>query len=117
MTMLLFFVYIINIPTVQNILCWLGIISQLPEASFSVIYQRNLRFVRHPKCFQDMNETCCTHLFVFLLALSEVSCKTLEGFDGLKMLLYHVALSMKDSSSSSGCGSKLLARLVSSTLI
>ncbi|XP_054916004.1 leucine-rich repeat serine/threonine-protein kinase 1 isoform X2 [Poeciliopsis prolifica] len=45
--------------------------------------------------------------------LHEVSCKTLEGFDGLKMLLYHVALSMKDSSSSSsGCGSKLLARLI-----
>uniref|UniRef100_A0A3B3UX17 non-specific serine/threonine protein kinase n=1 Tax=Poecilia latipinna TaxID=48699 RepID=A0A3B3UX17_9TELE len=44
--------------------------------------------------------------------LHEVSCKTLEGFDGLKMLLYHVALSMKDSSSSSGCGSRLLARLI-----
>ncbi|KAM4596959.1 leucine-rich repeat serine/threonine-protein kinase 1 [Fundulus diaphanus] len=45
--------------------------------------------------------------------LHEVSCKTLEGFDGLKTLIYHVALSMKDSSSSSSaCGSKLLGRLI-----
>lgn len=54
---------------------------------------------------------------VFLLLLSEVSCKTLEGLDGLKTLIYHVALSMKDnSSSSSACGSKLLGRLVSAML-
>ncbi|XP_041840522.1 leucine-rich repeat serine/threonine-protein kinase 1 isoform X2 [Melanotaenia boesemani] len=44
--------------------------------------------------------------------LHEVSCKTLEGLDGLKMLIYRVALSMKDSSSSSACGSKLLGRLI-----
>ncbi|CAN9506910.1 unnamed protein product [Ophioblennius macclurei] len=45
--------------------------------------------------------------------LHEVSCKTLEGFDGLKKLIYHVALSMKDSSSSSSaCGTKLLRRLI-----
>lgn len=46
------------------------------------------------------------------MVLSEVSCKTLEGVDGLKKLIYQVALSMKDSSSSS-FGSKLLGRLVS----
>ncbi|CAK6975851.1 leucine-rich repeat serine/threonine-protein kinase 1 [Scomber scombrus] len=44
--------------------------------------------------------------------LYEVSCKTLEGLDGLKKLIYQVALSMKDSSSSSSCGSKLLGRLI-----
>nr|XP_046247302.1 leucine-rich repeat serine/threonine-protein kinase 1 isoform X2 [Scatophagus argus] len=43
--------------------------------------------------------------------LHEVSCKTLEGVDGLKKLIYQVALSMKDSSSSA-CGSKLLGRLI-----
>ncbi|XP_049417413.1 leucine-rich repeat serine/threonine-protein kinase 1 isoform X1 [Epinephelus fuscoguttatus] len=43
--------------------------------------------------------------------LQEVSCKTLEGLDGLKKLIYQVALSMKDSSSSA-CGSKLLGRLI-----
>ncbi|XP_068587263.1 leucine-rich repeat serine/threonine-protein kinase 1 isoform X1 [Cebidichthys violaceus] len=43
--------------------------------------------------------------------LHEVSCKTLEGLDGLKKLIYQVALSMKDSSSSA-CGSKLLGRLI-----
>ncbi|XP_028257720.1 leucine-rich repeat serine/threonine-protein kinase 1 [Parambassis ranga] len=43
--------------------------------------------------------------------LHEVSCKTLEGLDGLKSLIYNVALSMKDSSSSA-YGSKLLGRLI-----
>ncbi|XP_067454140.1 leucine-rich repeat serine/threonine-protein kinase 1 isoform X1 [Thunnus thynnus] len=43
--------------------------------------------------------------------LHEVSCKTLEGLDGLKKVLYQVAFSMKDSSSST-CGSKLLGRLI-----
>lgn len=43
---------------------------------------------------------------------SEVSCKTLEGVDGMKKLIYQVALSMKDSSSTA-FGSKLLGRLVS----
>lgn len=41
-----------------------------------------------------------------------MSCKTLEGLDGLKKLIYQVALSMKDSSSSA-FGTKLLGRLVS----
>lgn len=41
----------------------------------------------------------------------EVSCKTLEGVDGLKKLIYQLALSMKDSSSSV-FGNKLLGRLV-----
>ncbi|XP_047437183.1 leucine-rich repeat serine/threonine-protein kinase 1 isoform X2 [Mugil cephalus] len=44
--------------------------------------------------------------------LHEVSCKTLEGLDGLKTLIYNVALSMKDNSSSSAYGSKLLGRLI-----
>ncbi|GLD46104.1 leucine-rich repeat serine/threonine-protein kinase 1 [Lates japonicus] len=43
--------------------------------------------------------------------LHEVSCKTLEGLEGLKKLIYQVALSMKDCSSSA-CGSKLLGRLI-----
>lgn len=43
--------------------------------------------------------------------LHEVSSKTLEGLDGLKTLIYNVALSMKDTSSST-CGSRLLGRLI-----
>ncbi|XP_044045411.1 leucine-rich repeat serine/threonine-protein kinase 1 isoform X2 [Siniperca chuatsi] len=43
--------------------------------------------------------------------LHEVSCKTLEGLDVLKKLIYQVALSMKDNSSTA-CGSKLLGRLI-----
>ncbi|KAM8894430.1 leucine-rich repeat serine/threonine-protein kinase 1 [Spinachia spinachia] len=43
--------------------------------------------------------------------LHEVSCKTLEGFDGLKKLMYTVVLSIKDSSSLA-CGGKLLGRLI-----
>lgn len=52
---------------------------------------------------------------VCVLVLSEVSCKTMEGFDGLKKLMYTVVLSMKDGSSSA-CGGKLLGRLVSETV-
>ncbi|KAM9861302.1 leucine-rich repeat serine/threonine-protein kinase 1 [Aulostomus maculatus] len=44
--------------------------------------------------------------------LHELSCKNLEGLDGLKKLIYQVALSMKDSGASSTCGSKLLGRLI-----
>lgn len=43
---------------------------------------------------------------------SEVSCKTLEGLDGLKKLIYQVASSMKENSSTV-FGNKLLGRLVS----
>lgn len=42
---------------------------------------------------------------------SEVSCKTMEGLDGLKKLVYQVALCMKDNSSLA-FGNKLLGRLV-----
>lgn len=49
---------------------------------------------------------------VRVLVPSEVSCKTLEGVDGLKKLIYRVALSMKDNSSTA-FGSKLIGRLVS----
>uniref|UniRef100_A0A667WS42 non-specific serine/threonine protein kinase n=1 Tax=Myripristis murdjan TaxID=586833 RepID=A0A667WS42_9TELE len=44
--------------------------------------------------------------------LHEVSCKTMEGMEGLKKLVYQVACSMKDSSSSSACGNKLVGRLI-----
>lgn len=54
----------------------------------------------------------CFNLSMCVLLLSEVSCKTMEGLDGLKKLIYQVVLSMKDSSSSA-FGSKLLGRLVS----
>lgn len=53
---------------------------------------------------------------VLFLVFSEVSCKTLEGFDGLKMLIYQVVLSMKDNSSLA-CGGKLLGRLVSKLIM
>ncbi|XP_067105188.1 leucine-rich repeat serine/threonine-protein kinase 1 isoform X1 [Osmerus mordax] len=43
--------------------------------------------------------------------LHEVSCKTLEGLDGLKRLVYNVACTMKLSSSSAS-GQKLLGRLI-----
>uniref|UniRef100_A0A3B5BEW0 non-specific serine/threonine protein kinase n=1 Tax=Stegastes partitus TaxID=144197 RepID=A0A3B5BEW0_9TELE len=43
--------------------------------------------------------------------LHEVSSKTLEGLDGLKTLIYNVALSIKDTRSSA-CGRKLLGRLI-----
>lgn len=44
--------------------------------------------------------------------IHEVSCKTLEGVEELKKLIFHVALSMKDTSSSSAYGCKLLGRLI-----
>ncbi|XP_035387696.1 leucine-rich repeat serine/threonine-protein kinase 1 isoform X1 [Electrophorus electricus] len=43
--------------------------------------------------------------------LHEVSCKTLEGFDGLKRLLYQVACSMKDISNLASCH-RLVGRLI-----
>lgn len=43
--------------------------------------------------------------------LHEVSCKTLEGMDGLKRLLFHVACSMKDISNPASCH-KLVGRLI-----
>nr|XP_061819726.1 leucine-rich repeat serine/threonine-protein kinase 1 isoform X2 [Nerophis lumbriciformis] len=43
--------------------------------------------------------------------LHEVSCKTLEGLDGLKKLIHQMALSIKDGSVSAG-GGKLLGRLI-----
>ncbi|XP_033847563.1 leucine-rich repeat serine/threonine-protein kinase 1 isoform X2 [Periophthalmus magnuspinnatus] len=43
--------------------------------------------------------------------IHEVSCKTLEGVDDLRKLLFHVAVSMKDSSSPCG-GCKLIGRLI-----
>ncbi|XP_061669400.1 leucine-rich repeat serine/threonine-protein kinase 1 isoform X2 [Syngnathoides biaculeatus] len=43
--------------------------------------------------------------------LCEVSCKTLEGVDGLKKLIQRVALSMKDGRASA-CGGKLLGRMI-----
>ncbi|XP_061613512.1 leucine-rich repeat serine/threonine-protein kinase 1 isoform X4 [Phyllopteryx taeniolatus] len=43
--------------------------------------------------------------------LREVSCKTLEGVDGLKKLIRQVALSMKDGRASA-CGGKLLGRMI-----
>lgn len=43
--------------------------------------------------------------------LHEVSCKTLEGIDGLKRLLFQVACSMKDISNPASCH-KLVGRLI-----
>ncbi|XP_061560358.1 leucine-rich repeat serine/threonine-protein kinase 1 isoform X2 [Phycodurus eques] len=43
--------------------------------------------------------------------LREVSCKTLEGVDGLKKLIRQVALSVKDGRASA-CGGKLLGRMI-----
>uniref|UniRef100_A0A671SI20 non-specific serine/threonine protein kinase n=1 Tax=Sinocyclocheilus anshuiensis TaxID=1608454 RepID=A0A671SI20_9TELE len=43
--------------------------------------------------------------------LHEVSCKTLEGMDGLKRLLFQVACSMKDISNPASCH-KLVGRLI-----
>lgn len=48
----------------------------------------------------------------FVCVHSEVSCKTLEGVDGLKKLIYQVASSMKENSRTV-FGNKLLGRLVS----
>ncbi|KAL0189653.1 hypothetical protein M9458_016752, partial [Cirrhinus mrigala] len=43
--------------------------------------------------------------------LHEVSCKTLEGMDGLKRLLFQVTCSMKDISNPASCH-KLVGRLI-----
>ncbi|XP_072321953.1 leucine-rich repeat serine/threonine-protein kinase 1 [Eucyclogobius newberryi] len=43
--------------------------------------------------------------------IHEVSCKSLEGVDDLRKLLFHVAVSVKDSSSPCG-GCKLIGRLI-----
>ncbi|KAG9352283.1 hypothetical protein JZ751_020696 [Albula glossodonta] len=43
--------------------------------------------------------------------LHEVSCKTLEGLDGLKRLIYQVSCSMKDVTGSASC-QKLVGRLI-----
>ncbi|XP_031425211.1 leucine-rich repeat serine/threonine-protein kinase 1 isoform X2 [Clupea harengus] len=43
--------------------------------------------------------------------LYEVSCRTMEGVDGLKKLLYQVACSMRDISSAASCH-KLVGRLI-----
>uniref|UniRef100_A0A8C4ZLF4 non-specific serine/threonine protein kinase n=1 Tax=Gadus morhua TaxID=8049 RepID=A0A8C4ZLF4_GADMO len=44
--------------------------------------------------------------------LHEVSCKSLEGMEGLRLLLYQVACSMKDHSTSSSRGQRLVGRLI-----
>lgn len=46
----------------------------------------------------------CTH--------SEISCKNLEGQEGLRQLIFHVTCNMKDVGSTIGC-QKLAGRLVS----
>ncbi|XP_028981151.1 leucine-rich repeat serine/threonine-protein kinase 1 isoform X2 [Esox lucius] len=49
---------------------------------------------------------------ITLKHLHEVSCKTLEGLDGLRKLIFQVACSMKDNSSTSASGNKLVGRLI-----
>ncbi|KAJ3593984.1 hypothetical protein NHX12_006316, partial [Muraenolepis orangiensis] len=44
--------------------------------------------------------------------LHEVSCETLEGMEGLRLLLYQVACSMKDHSTSTSRGQRLVGRLI-----
>lgn len=46
---------------------------------------------------------------------SELSCKTLEGLDGLRQLIFHVTCNMKDVGSSI-CSQKLAGRLVRTVL-
>lgn len=43
---------------------------------------------------------------------SEISCKNLEGQEGLRQLIFHVTCNMKDVGSTIGC-QKLAGRLVS----
>lgn len=47
---------------------------------------------------------------------SEISCKSLEGREGLRQLIFHVTCSMKDVGSTIGC-QRLAGRLVSTWLI
>lgn len=46
---------------------------------------------------------------------SEVSCKSLEGREGLRQLIFHVTCSMKDVGSTIGC-QRLAGRLVGAQL-
>ena len=54
----------------------------------------------------------CVCAFARVHVHSEVSCKSLEGMEGLRLLLYQVACSMKDHSTSSSRGQRLVGRLV-----
>lgn len=49
----------------------------------------------------------CTH--------SEISCKSLEGHEGLRQLIFHVTCNMKDVGSTIGC-QRLAGRLVGAWL-
>lgn len=51
-----------------------------------------------------LSPSVCTH--------SEISCKNLEGQEGLRQLIFHVTCNMKDVGSTIGC-QKLAGRLVS----
>lgn len=46
---------------------------------------------------------------------SEVSCKSLEGQEGLRRLIFHVTCNMKDAGSAIGC-QRLAGRLVCTSL-
>ncbi|XP_048338175.1 leucine-rich repeat serine/threonine-protein kinase 1 isoform X2 [Sphaerodactylus townsendi] len=48
---------------------------------------------------------------ITLKNLHELSCKTLEGLDGLRQLIYHITCNMKDAGSSI-CSQKLVGRLI-----
>ncbi|XP_066492192.1 leucine-rich repeat serine/threonine-protein kinase 1 [Tiliqua scincoides] len=48
---------------------------------------------------------------ISLKHLHELSCRTLEGLDGLRQLIYHIACNMKDIGSSI-CSQRLVGRLV-----
>lgn len=50
------------------------------------------------------------------LTRSEISCKSLEGQEGLRQLIFHVTCSMKDVGSTIGC-QRLAGRLVGTTLV
>ena len=47
---------------------------------------------------------------------SEISCKSLEGQEGLRQLIFHVTCGMKDVGSTIGC-QRLVGRLVGTFLI
>lgn len=94
-------------------------------ASISCICQKNAYSLENTvekklHSFPLSHESVAGSIFQFIICISsvlflmpsEVSCKTLEGLEGLKKLVYQVAVSMKDNSSTSACGSKLLGRLV-----
>lgn len=50
------------------------------------------------------------------LTHSEISCKSLEGQEGLRQLIFHVTCSMKDVGSTIGC-QRLAGRLVGTALV